>query len=303
MSKIRLPGRLARFVSGILAFLLMLALALTCLSWQVNRVVTDSGMHERIATDSRIIAMQLEAVRQRVDALAEEYHFQPETAMQFITAETLADHSRQAVAWWMGLLGEEPETEYPQWDTGDVEQAIREDALFQEHTPANMRRITARDLIAYEIGVAVDRAVLPVRADVLALVMPTVLEKVNIPMYMSYLAMAPMVCAALSAVLALMILLITLRRASKAARYIGMGLVAAAVCIVYIGVAAYLIGVPGMIAEISALLAAQVSLLTKQVALQAGLFVAGCLVLGWLLIALHQRDMRRLHRIRRSVQA
>ena len=303
MTKIRLPGKFARFVAGVLAFMLMLTLTLTCLTWQVNRVATDRAMHESIATDSRITAMQMERIHQRVEELAGEYHFQAETAMQFITADTLAAHSREAIAWWMGLMGEEPETEAPQWDTGELEQAIREDTLFQENTPANMRRTTARDLIAYEIGLAVDKAVLPVRADILSLVMPKVLETVEVPAYMRYLAMAPMFCAGASAALALLILLVTLRRASKAARYIGVAMVAAALCIVTVGVAAYLLGVAGMVAEISALLAAQVSLLTKQVALQSGLFAAGCLAVGLLLIHLHQKDMRRLYRVRRSVEA
>jgi len=303
MSKIRLPGKFARFMAGVLAFLLMLTLTLTCLAWQVNRVATDGDLHGKIATDSRITAMQMERVQRRVAELAGEYHFQEETAMQFVTAESLAEYSREAIAWWMGLLGEEPETEAPQWDTRELEQAIREDALFQEHTPSNMRRTTARDLIAYEIGVAVNRAVLPVRADILSLVMPKVLETVDVPVMMQYLAMAPMLCAGASAVLALLILLVTLRRASKAARYIGTALVASALCVVTVGVTVYLLGVTGIIGEISTLLAAQVSLLTKQVALQSGLFAAVCVVVGFVLIGMHQKDMRRLYRVRRSVQA
>ncbi len=303
MSKIRLPGRAARLVSGVLAFLLMLTLTSTCLAWQVNRVATDSDLHGEIATDSRITAMQMERVRQRVAELAGEYHFREETAMQFITEESLAEYSHKVIAWWMGLLGENPETEAPQWDTGELEQAIREDALFQEHTPANMRRTTARDLIAYEIGMEINRAVLPVRSDILSIAMPKVLEKVAVPVYMRYLAMVPMLCAGASAVLALLILLATLRRASKAARYIGIALAAAALCIVTVGVVVYLLDITGMIGEISTLLASQVSLLTKRVALQSGLFAAGCLAAGLALIALHQKDMRRLYRIRRSVQA
>ena len=303
MTKIRLPGKFARFAAGVMAFILMLTLTLTCLTWQVNRVATDRALHESIAADGRITTMQLERIRQRVEELAGEYHFQAETAMQFITADTLAEHSRQAIAWWMGLMGEEPETEAPMWDTGDMEQAIREDTLFQENTPANMRRTTARDLIAYEIGLAVDKAVLPVRADILSLVMPKALEMVDVPVYMQYLAMVPMLCAGACAVLALLILLVTLRRVSKAARCIGIALVAAALCIVTVGVTAYLLDVTGMVGTISTLLAAQVSLLTKQVALQSALFAAGCLVIGLCLIGLHQKDMRRLYRIRRSVEA
>ncbi|MBQ8313213.1 MAG: hypothetical protein IJX84_08435, partial [Clostridia bacterium] len=175
MRSIRLPGKLAHTLSTILTLLLTVMLLLTCLTWQLHRVATDSALHEGIAMDSRILAMQMERIEARVEELAQEHHFRKETAMQFITAQTLADYNREAIGWWMGLLGEEPEVEAPEWDVSEIEAAVREDALFQENTPANMRRSTARDLVAYEIGLAARKAVLPVRADILAIIMPKVL--------------------------------------------------------------------------------------------------------------------------------
>lgn len=302
MRSIRLPGKLAHTLTIILTFLLILTLTLTCLTWQLHRVATDGALHEGIATDGRILALQMERIQARVEELAQEQHFHKETAMQFITDEALAEYNREVIAWWMGMMGEEPEVEAPEWDVSEIEAAVREDELFLENTPANMRRSTARDLVAYEIGIAVRRAVLPVRADILAIIMPKVLEKVDVPTLMNYLALAPKLCGGASIALALAILLVMLRRISKAGLYIGAGLAAAALCIAGVGGVVYLLGIPGMIAEISTLLAAQVSLLTKQVALQAGLFAAVCLVAGLVLIALHQADMRRLCR-RRKVAA
>ncbi len=303
MRSIRLPGKLAHTLSVILTLLLTLTLMLTCLTWQLHRVATDGTLHEGIATDGRILAMQMERIERRVDELAQEHHFYRETAMQFITMENLADYNRQVVAWWMGMTGDEPEMEAPEWDVSEIEQAVREDALFQEHTVANMRRSTARDLIAYEIGVAARKAVLPVRADILAIIMPKVLEKVDVPTCLNYLALAPKLCGGASIALALLFLLVMLKRVSKAGLYIGAGMAAAALCIVGVGGVVHLLGIPGMIAEISTLLAAQVSLLTKQVALQAGLFAAVCLVVGLVLMGLHQADMRHLCRRRRKVAA
>lgn len=299
MRSIRLPGKLAHILSTILTLMLTVMLLLTCMTWQVHRVATDSALHQGIATDSRILGLQMERIEARVEELAREHHFHKETAMQFITTETLADYNREVTAWWMGLLGEEPEVEAPEWDVSEIEAAVREDALFQENTPANMRRSTARDLVAYEIGLAARKAVLPVRADILAIIMPKVLEKVPVPTLMNYLALAPKLCGGASIALALVILLVMLKRVSKAGLYIGAGMAAAALCIAGVGGVVYLLGVPGMIAEISTLLAAQVSLLTKQVALQAGLFAAVCLVVGLGLIGLHQLDMRRLCRGRK----
>lgn len=302
MRSIRLPGKLAHTLAVVLTLLLTLMLTLTCLTWQINRSLTDKAMHEGIATDSRVIAMQLERVESRVHQLAEQHFFQPETAMQFITTDTLKAYNQEVVGWWMGLMQAEPVLEAPEWDVSEVEQAVREDALFQENTPANMRRSTARDLVAYEIGVAVKKAVLPVRADLLTMVMPKVLEKIDVPVYMNYLAMAPKLCASAAAVLALLVLLIMLKRVSKGMLYVGAGLAASALCVVGMGLVAYLLNMTGMIAEISTLLATQVSLLTKQIALQSGVYATAALVVGLALIALHQADMRRLSRRRRSAQ-
>lgn len=301
MRSIRLPGKLAHTLSVVLTFLLTLTLLLTCLTWQMHRVAANSALHESIATDSRILALQMVRIQARVEELAREHHFHKETAMQFITIDALADYNREVTAWWMGLLGEEPEMEAPEWDVSEIEAAVREDALFQENTPANMRRSTARDLVAYEIGLAARKAVLPVRSDILGIIMPKVLEKVDVPTLMNYLALAPQLCGGASIALALLLLLVMLRRVSKAALYIGAGMGAAALCIAGVGCVVYLLDIPGMIAEISTLLAAQVSLLTKQVALQAGLFAAVCLVVGLALIGLHQLDMRRLCRRRKVV--
>lgn len=303
MRNIRMPGKLAHMSAMILTFLLMLSLVLACLTWQLNRIATDSAMHENIAVDSRVAAMQMERIEAKVLTLAQEYSFRPETVMQRITDEALADYNREVVAWWMGYLKGETEMEIPEWDVSEIEQAVREDELFKESVPANMRRSTARDLIAYEVGVTVKKAVLPVRADILSIVMPKVLENVDMATYMHYLAMAPQLCGALAAALALLILLVMLRRVSKAGLYIGAGMAASALCLAGIGAAAYLLNITGMIGEISRLLAAQVSLLTKQLALQAGLFAGVVLVIGLVLIGLHQADMRRLARGRRSAEA
>lgn len=303
MRSIRLPGKLAHTLSAILTLLLTLTLTLTCLTWQVNRVATDKALHEGIALDSRVADAQLARVEVRVNELAQAHAFQPETVMQFITRESLAQYSQEAIGWWMGLLQADPTMEAPEWDTYEIEQAVREDALFQENTPANMRRSTARDLVAYEVGVAVRKAVLPVRADILSIIMPKVLETVNVPSYMNYLALAPGLCAGASAVLALLILLVMLKRVSKAGLYVGAGLAASALCVAGVGVAVYLLDITGMIAQSSQLLAMQVSLLTKQIALQAGLYAGAALMAGLLLIGLHQADMRRLCRRRRSAQA
>ncbi|MBE5804871.1 MAG: hypothetical protein E7316_10225 [Clostridiales bacterium] len=298
----RLPGRLAHTTAVALTFVMTILLTLTALTWQMNNILTNRALHGRIATDSAITTMQMETIEKRVKELAEAYSFQPETAMQFITAESLEAYNREAVEWWTGLMQADPVTTPPEWDVSGIEQAVREDELFKANTAANMRRSTARDLIAYEIGQEINRTVLPVRADILAIVMPKVLQMVNVPAYMGYLALAPKLCAGASLALALLILLVMHRRASKAGLYIGAGLAAAGVCVVGVCAALGLLGVGGMIAEISTLLAAQVRLLAVKLMLNMGLFAALALAVGMALIGLHQADMRRL-RSARGAQA
>ena len=303
MKKIRMPGKLAHVLAFVLALLLTLTLTMTCLTWQVNRVLTDADMHRAVYLDSRVTDAQMARIQARVEEIAREHPFQVETVMDIVNEDAVKTFNSEANAWWMGLMQPDPVLEAPAFDASDVEAAVREDAVFLENTPSTHYRTVARDDIAYEVGVAVNKAVLPVRADVLSIVMPKVLEKIDLPVYMGYLAMTPWACLGVSAVLALLLVLVMIRRLSKAGLYIGAAMMASALCVAGLGVMLYLIGVTGMISELSMLLALQVSLLTKQIALQAGGYVAAALILGGGLIALHQADMNRLGKARRSIDA
>ena len=53
----------------------------------------------------------------------------------------------------------------------------------------------ARDSVAYEMGRAVSRAVLPLRTELIALVMPRLQERISLPVWMNRLAKLPPVCA------------------------------------------------------------------------------------------------------------
>lgn len=303
MKKIRLPGKLAHLLALILTFALTLTLTAGCLTGLVHHVLTDSSLHEAVALDDRVTDAQMARIQSRVEEIAQAHPFQVETVMNIVTREAVEQFNREAIAWWMGLLQADPVMEAPAFDAGDVEAAVREDEVFLENTPSTHYRTVARDDIAYEVGVAVNKAVLPVRADVLSILMPKALEKIDLPTYMGYLGMAPWACLLASAVLALLLALVMIKRVSKAGLYIGAGLMASVLCVVGLGLMTYLIGVPGMIAEISMLLAMQVSLLTKQIALQAGLYAVAALILGGGLIALHQADMNRLSKAQRSINA
>ena len=299
MRSIRMPGKAAHILAWVLTILLMLTLTALCLTWQVNRVLTSTDLHESVALDSRVQQAQMERIETSVQELAQRYSFNPETVMNLVTEESIAQYNREVIAWWMGLLGEEPTIDAPTWSTREVEQAVREDELFLENTPSDMRRTTARDKVAYQVGQTVKKTVLPVRADILSILMPKVLEKLDLPVYVHYASLLPLLCGVAAALLALVILLLMLKRVSKAALYIGTALGASGLCALALCGAVALLGVSGMVGEISTLLAMQMNLLGAKVFLQVGIYAAAALGLGLALIGLHQADIRSLLRRRR----
>lgn len=299
MRSIRLPGRFAHGLAWIFTLLLTLLLTLTCLTWQAHRVLTDTTLHESVALNQQVTQEQLTRIEKKVNELAQTYSFQPETVMALVDSEALAQYSRQVIAWWMGLVQENPSLEVPSFDTSSMEAAVREDALFQENTAANMRRTIARDKVAYQVGLAIKRAVMPVRADILSAVMPKLMEKVNLPGLTRLVALAPVLCGVAAGMVALVLVLLMRKRLSKAGLYIGAGLAAAGLCSVGMLCLAGLLNIGGMIAEINSLLALQFNLLMGRIMLRVGLCAAVALAVGVGLIANHQRDIHNLCQRRR----
>lgn len=287
------PCVLAHVLAVLCAVMLVAAVAACGLTWQVNRLLTDAELHESVALDVRVTDVQFARVENTVHELAAKYAFAPETVMDLVTRESLADYSREVIAWWMGLLAEDPVLDAPEWDTADVEQAVREDELFQANTPSTQRRSVARDQVAYAVGQAVDRAVLPVRMKLVAPLLPMVFQKVDVLRYMGYLSMAPAVLAGAAAVLCLVILLAMRRRLSLGMLYIGSGLIGGALMLALAGAAVFALNVTGQVAELSPIMGMQLSLLTKQLAWQSGLYALACLTVGAVLIGLYQACSKR----------
>ena len=298
-----MPGKAAHILAWVLTLLLTLALTAGCLTWQANRVLTEASVHESVALDGRVQQAQRNRIEARVQELAQTYSFQAEPVMALVSTDSIARYNRDVIAWWMGLLGKAPVFDVPAWPTREVESTVREDELFKANTPSEMRRTTARDKVAYQVGQAVQKAVLPVRADILSLLMPKVMEKVNVPTYMHYLSLLPLVCVIAAGILALVLLLLMIRRMSKAALYIGAALGASGLCALGMCGVFSLLGISGMVGEISALLALQLDILAEKVYLQVGIYAVIALALGMGLIALHQADIRRLAKSRRHSSA
>lgn len=303
MKKRMLPGYAAHVPAVICTFVFTCVLVLGGVLWLVNDMLTNREMHLQTASNPQVLAAQKDYVRAKAEEIAKVNAFDPQTVMNLLTDEALQAHNAAAVAWWMVLLGEKPEMEAPAWDTRDMEQAVREDAVFQENTPSARRRTVARDDIAYEVGKAVDKAVMPVRTELMTLFMPKVLEKVNVPHYMGYLAKGGMVCLAAAAVLGVVVMLLMFRRLSKGLMYMGAGLAAAGLVALALGAVAALAGLPAMVGEISPIFGLQLQLTMRSLTVKGGIAAAACLLVGLGLIGLHQADMKRFLKGQRGADA
>lgn len=273
----------------VLALLLAVSLTAACAAALIYGLLTDQALHERVALDARVLDAQAERVGETVAALAEEYHFAPETVLGMISRESLEAYSRDMVVWWMGLTREHPEPEAPFPETGDIEAAVREDELFMESTEDFMRRTVARDEIAYPVGLAMQEAVMPLRVSLIALGLPKVAERVDIPRIIRLLGTAR---TALFALAAALMALVLLTQGKRRFLFGSAGLMAALILLAAMTVAVIAAELPGALAAYSALLSLQLSVLMGALALPV-LLTEGAIALGavlLLLLALLRRE-------------
>lgn len=293
-----LPGRLAHTFAILLTFLMTLTVFAAPLAWQGVRLLTDEALHESVALDSAVNDAQMVRITNMVEDLAAEQSFDPATVLALVTPEAVRTYNVEVVHWWMGLLQPDPVLTAPEWDADAIQDAVREDPLFQEAVSSTLRRATARDKVAYPIAEGIQSTVLPIRDQLVTLAMPKVLEKVSerVDLYslLDLAGKAPLLLTCVSAVLAMLVLALMHRRVCKGGMYIGSALSAAGLLtLITLGVIA-LINPCAMIAQASSLLALQAGLLLKKLALPLVIIAAAELAVGLVLIAVHQRRMSRL---------
>lgn len=299
--KKRMPGKFAHLCAILLTFCLVLTLLASLWSWQAVRLLTDSNMHHTVAGDDAVIDAQMERINAVIESTAEAQHFDPATIQALVTREDVRAFSLQCADWWLGLLQQEPVLTAPEWDTQAMEDAVREDELFRENVRATLRRSVARDDVAYPIAQTIQETVLPLRTQLISFVLPEVLERVDVPMLVTFLQKAPLICLGASAVLALLILLCMCRMPSKGGLYIGAAMGACALITLLLMLGILLLDPAAMIAQANTLLSLQLTLLLKQMALKPLIVSIAMLVISAALTALHQKRVRQ--RIAGSIAA
>ena len=275
----RWPHMVRGLLGYVLTLLLTISLAAACLLLLANRLLTDQALHERVSTAAPVIDAQMARLEEAVNELAETYHFAPETVLNILTRDSVVAYGRSMTAWWMGLLGPEPEADAPFPDSEAIEEAVRADELFRENTEDFMRRTIARDEVAYAISVEMQNAVMPIRQSLVSLAAPHLTSR-DLPGLINRLAAVP---AYLFGAAAVLLILLMLTQGRSRFLYGSVGLLAAFTLLALITALAAAARLPELLTEYSPALALQLGLL--QAELLPGILLAeGTLLIGGLLM-------------------
>ena len=107
-----LPARGWHVPAAVLAVLLTVALWATQLGLVGIQIMTDTGLHERVALDAAAVDIQMARIREGIGEIAEEFGFREEPVAALITRTQVEDMDRRIVAWWTGFM-----------NTGEIEEA------------------------------------------------------------------------------------------------------------------------------------------------------------------------------------
>lgn len=286
-------GLVARVVADILMLLLTLCLAALPFSAALSRLMNDRTLHEQVACDQRVIDAQQTRITQKVEEIAARVPFTASVALDGITREGLEDYNRAIVGWWMGLLEAEPSTELPVWDTETLEQAVREDEVFQTAIPATQRKAAARDQVGYAVSNAVTRTVVPLRVSFAEPFLPGVLAKIDLPRLVSLADKLPVALAIAGLAAALLAALVMTRDWRGALLRLGAAAVAGALVAGAVMLAVAWLQIPGQLGAGSEILGLQASLLLTRLARVTGVAAAVMATVGALLMALSRLGDRR----------
>lgn len=291
-----MPGPFAHAVSLVLTLLLTLCLLLSAVSLTAWRVLSDSSLHESVALDPAVTDAQMARITEKVTSLAEKYSFDPSPVLALVTRESVEAYSREVIAWWMGILSPNADLTAPRWACDALEETIRQDPLFQENTPSGRQKSVARDKCAGGVITAVTNAVLPIRTELISFALTKVLGRVDAASYAAYLPYLAPVFGLCALVLCAALMLLMSRRLVKCLCYIGAGLAGSGIVLFGVMGALALLRLTERVSETSALLGMQTALLTGRLALQTGLIAGACLVVGLIMIGVHQHSMMKLRR-------
>lgn len=270
-----------RIAAILLSFLLTAALTLFCVSLIVTGILAPAMSRDGAQVSDNLIREEQKLVRERIEALAELYGFDPEPVKEFVDEEKLRSLNAQASAWWSSVLQNGKAGDDLSWDTGDLREVLYADPLLtaeRDWIKAESNAI----VIAQEIQESVFRVVLPMRQNVIRMGLKKVGDRVDLANVISFFMGVPWASLALCALLAGLIALLESSELVRALVYIGSAL-GGAVLVLAALVALYLFaGILPMIREASQSLTIQYRAEENKALITAAalaiLMAAGCIL-------------------------
>ena len=270
-----------RIAAILLSFLLTAALTLFCVSLIVTGILAPAMSRDGAQVSDNLIREEQKLVRERIEALAELYGFDPDPVKEFVDEEKLRSLNAQASAWWSSVLQNGKAGDDLSWDTGDLREVLYADPLLtaeRDWIKAESNAI----VIAQEIQESVFRVVLPMRQNVIRMGLKKVGDRVDLANVISFFMGVPWASLALCALLAGLIALLESSELVRALVYIGSAL-GGAVLVLAALVALYLFaGILPMIREASQSLTIQYRAEENKALITAAalaiLMAAGCIL-------------------------
>ena len=255
MRKNRGPGALARGLAALLGFALTITLWATAgLSLGIH-FATSEGLYNRVSLSGGVISEQMAAIREDVEALAEEYGFSAERVMALITRERVKALDRQANRWLSQAAREGQLGETPVFELEGLEEALAEDGALAAQADSYAVTSAART-IAGKIESRVTSSGMRFREVLVRAGMKIVERKVPMSSVTGLIRELPGILGGISLALAGCIALLTCRRWTAGLKYMGGSLMACGGLLVLCVGMVPLLGLGGLFSQMSTLAAA-----------------------------------------------
>lgn len=282
-------GPVCHIWCGLLAIMLALCVSGSLMLHAVTRVFTDRTLMHVVTAATQ--TEQMERVDAAIRAQAKEYGFAPDAVQ--IEQETIAAYNEQVVDWWMQLTDREAQTEPPQWDAEALIQQIREDEGFVSTVEPTMRRIAAED-VGFAVSQAIQDAAIPVRTPLIRAGLSMAGERLNLGAVTELVKLLYVPCVLLAMIIALLIAASMHRCMTRSLAYIGSGLMAGGVFTLLMLLAVNWLDAAGKAGQVSQVLAVELAELGSRLATPMILAACCCVLVGAVMLELHQYRMSRL---------
>ena len=138
-----------------------IALFLSAALASVSITIYDQKSIVDYAGSYTVVQLQQKDIVQKVEQLAETYHFNASDISNGINAASLSQYSQKTVEYWFGLLHGRQNQIKPTWDIDGLSAAVQEDSLFQNSWLASEQNDKAEEA-AQAIGQSITEAVFPI---------------------------------------------------------------------------------------------------------------------------------------------